>query len=230
MFNKAPQKINTFLDFIIEKRYVFATIFLSVSFSTFTFLYVVGLIPEEFKVVETSVQAETTEERTRIVESTHSKGRVNTTAPADATGEIPTRVTINKIGVNSIILNPDSTSVNVLNAALGRGAVRYPTSGKLGEGNLFLLGHSTNRLVVNNQAYKTFNNLEKLVIGDHIIVESATHIYTYRVFSVRLTDAEDALIQLKSDKNMLTISTCNSFGEKQERFVVEADFIKAELK
>jgi LPXTG-site transpeptidase (sortase) family protein len=232
MFDKALRNLHAVFDFIIVKRYVFAMIFFSVSFTTFTFLYATGLIPAEFKVAQTdaSVQAADPADAALLKDAPASLGRVNANAPADARGEMPTRIVIDKIGVNSIITNPVSTDENVLDGDLAKGAVRYPTSGKLGLGNLFLFGHSTNHPIVNNQAYKTFNNLDKLNPGDQIVVESATHIYVYKVFSVRLTSADEALIQLQSDRNMLTISTCNTFGQKQERFVVEADFVKVEAK
>ena len=227
MLKNFTQKADKTFDFIIEKRYVFATIFFSVSFSTFLFLYLTGLIPSEFQVVQTVAQADISPaEQALIQELLSSKGRVNVEAPHDARGEMPTHISIDKIGVNSLITNPISTDTRVLDTSLSQGAVRYPTSGMLGVGNLFLFGHSTNHAIVNNQAYKTFNNLDKLSIGDQIVVESATHIYVYRVFSVRLTDANDALIQLKTGRNMLTLSTCNTFGQKQERFVIEADFVK----
>jgi len=230
---KAIRKTHQILDFIIDKRYVFAMIFFSVSFSTFTFLYATGLIPAEFKVAQTDANAQVNadpEDQAILEGAPASLGRVDASAPSDAQGEMPTHIVIDKIGVNSIITDPATTDENVLDADLAKGAVRYPTSGKLGEGNLFLFGHSTNHPVVNNQAYKTFNNLDKLNIGDQIVVESADHIYVYKVFSVRLTTADEALVQLDSTRNMLTISTCNTFGQKQERFVVEADFVKAESK
>jgi LPXTG-site transpeptidase (sortase) family protein len=232
MLHSLAQKAHAVFDLIIAKRYVFAVIFFSVSFSTFTFLYATGLIPAEFKVAQTdaSVQAADPEDQALLDQAPASLGRVDAEAPADARGDLPTRIVIDKIGVNSIITNPATTDENVLDSDLAKGAVRYPTSGTLGEGNLFLFGHSTNHPVVNNQAYKTFNNLNELNPGDQIVVESATHIYVYKVFSVRLTTADEALVQLQSDRNMLTISTCNTFGAKQERYVVEADFVRAETK
>ena len=223
------ERAHKIFDLILEKKYVFATIFFSVSFSTFAFLYATGLIPEEFKATRSEAQAqedspEEADAVQRDAETT--KNRTDAELSEDAKRELPTRIVIDKIGVNSIIVNPESTSLKVLDEELKRGVVRYPTSGKLGEGNMFLFGHSTSIRVVNNQAYKALNGLGKLNVGDEIIVESGTKAYVYKVFSVRLTESDEALVQLENAKNMLTLSTCNTFGGKEERFVVEADFVE----
>ncbi len=90
---------------------------------------------------------------------------------------------------------------------------------------MFLFGHSTNWQVVQNQAYKTFNGLEKLVRGDTITIwgEDGEQ-YTYTVERVSLLDDDDAFVDFATEGRRLTLATCNTFGEKQERWVVEAVF------
>jgi len=90
---------------------------------------------------------------------------------------------------------------------------------------MFIFGHSTGLTVVRNQAFKTFNGLRNLKSGDIIKVYSTTKIYKYQVSSVVLVDQNKALVELDNKKNMLTLSTCNTFGEKGERYVVTADYI-----
>ncbi|MCC2630859.1 MAG: Sortase domain, partial [Candidatus Paceibacter sp.] len=51
--------------------------------------------------------------------------------------------------------------------------------------------------------------------------------YNYKVTSVSMVDSEDAWVTFSDDKNMVTLSTCNVFGQKQDRYVVEAVFIKS---
>jgi LPXTG-site transpeptidase (sortase) family protein len=63
------------------------------------------------------------------------------------------------------------------------------------------------------------------VKGDTILVYSDKHVYTYKVNGVKLANSDDVLVDFSVKKNMLTLSTCNTFGQKQERYVVEADFV-----
>jgi LPXTG-site transpeptidase (sortase) family protein len=143
--------------------------------------------------------------------------------------ESPTKVEIPKIKLTALIENPATTAVEALDAELLKGAVRYPTSAKLGEdGNVVLFGHSSYLPIVNNQAYKTFNDIQKLAKGDSITVYSSGTAYTYRVKSVAKERAdENTAIPLSVGGKMLTLVTCNSFGTKQDRFVVVADFVES---
>ncbi len=140
----------------------------------------------------------------------------------------PLRIVINKVGVDSQIQNPNTTDTAVLDSELRYGAVHYPGSGTPGNGNMFLFGHSTNLSVVQNQAYKTFNGTQKLEKGDEVFIYSENQKHVYKVLDVRLVSAEETLVDFSVQKDMLTLSTCNNFGEKQERFVVEADYVRSE--
>jgi LPXTG-site transpeptidase (sortase) family protein len=137
---------------------------------------------------------------------------------------LPDRITISKIGVDSQIQRPQSQDVAVLDEALNIGAVYYPGSGTINVGNMFIFGHSTGFSVVNNQAYKTFNDLNKLVNGDEIQIESDGKTFIYKVTNLSLVDQDAAFVDFSKTDRMLTISTCNSFGKKQDRWVVEAIF------
>lgn len=141
----------------------------------------------------------------------------------------PDRIIINKIGVDADIEQPNTRNVADLDRALSLGAVHYPGSGSVEAGNMFLFGHSTGFRVVQNQAYKTFNNLDKLKTGDEIRVFADGDEYIYKVTNIRLVnenDENDARVDFDNSKRMLTISTCNSFGTVQDRWVVEADFYR----
>lgn len=146
-----------------------------------------------------------------------------------AVAELPTKIEISAIHLSAIIANPMTTDVETLDADLLKGAVRYPTSAKLGEtGNVVLFGHSSYLPVVGNQAYKTFNGIQKLVVGDVITVYSAGAAYTYQVRTIaKESAASDAGINLAVSGRVLTLSTCNSFGTKTDRFVVTADFVES---
>jgi len=140
--------------------------------------------------------------------------------------ESPTRIVIEDIGVDTDIANPSSTAIATLDEALLDGAVRYPGSALLGErATMFLFGHQSYLPVVKNKAFKAFNGLQKLSEGAVIRVYSDTAVYEYAVRSVSKVLASDALIPLSDDGQNLFLSTCNSFGDPGERYVVEAEYL-----
>ena len=66
----------------------------------------------------------------------------------------------------------------------------------------------------------------KLNIGDVIRVFGKDGIYEYSVIGMSLAKADEALVTFGTDKRMLTLSTCNTFGKKEDRFVVTAIFVR----
>ena len=144
--------------------------------------------------------------------------------------ESPVSIVIPKIDVSATVSNPTSTDISVLDEELLSGAVRYPTSAKLGEnGNVVIFGHSSYLPIVRNQAYKTFDGIQNLVQGDTITVNSEGTAYTYSVRTVSKQDANSAAIPLTVSGKVLTLATCDSFGTKTSRFVVTADFVESHL-
>lgn len=141
----------------------------------------------------------------------------------------PERIVIHSIDVDLPVLNPEETTVSALDHALLSGSVRYPLSARLNEqGNVFIFGHSSSLPIIKNQMFKAFNRLSELEEGDTVKLVGAGKAHVYRVESVRRTDVSEEMIDL-STKNgrRLTLSTCDSFGGKSSRFVVEAVFIGA---
>lgn len=204
--NDEPGGIQT----ILKRPWVFLAVFLVIFFLVSTFLFIIDFIPEPPASPSASEDLETS-------------AAVTVQYPIEA----PTRVIIDAVGVDTIIENPESADAQVLDAELLKGAVRYPTSAKLGEvGTVYLFGHQSYLPVVKNKAYKAFNDIQKLKAGDTIRVQSATAEYTYRVTSVALTTATDGVIALSAEGGKLILSTCNSLGaDHEERYVVEADLV-----
>lgn len=190
---------------------------LSIFLMTYVLLALLGFVPEQFKFVSTSAPKS---QNVQVIDTPTTA--VTQTQNTDK-NLIPTKVEIPKIGVSSIINVPAGIDVATLDNALTKGAVYYPGSGTLQGGNMFLFGHSTNWSVVNNDAYKTFNDLDKLSAGDEIVLTSGGEKYVYIVRTVKLSSEDDAVVQFASNSPMLTISTCDTFGRKQDRWVVEAD-------
>lgn len=142
--------------------------------------------------------------------------------PTDTQLSKPSRILIPSVGIDSVVLQPQSPMIDVLDSALQKGAVYYPGSGFIEKGNIFIFGHSSGLPVVINQAYKTFNGIEKSNIGDEIILYANGQKHTYIIERVYQADAESAFIDLSRSGRRLTISTCNSFGTKSDRWVVDA--------
>ncbi len=190
---------------ILERRGAFALTFVVLFLMLFAFLSAVDVLPEPVKTTS----------------STQSQESVTPTAP-----ETPMRVVASSIKLDETVSNPTSENIAVLDAALLKGAVRYPTSAQLGvNGTVLLFGHSSYLPVVHNQAYKAFNRIQDLKTGEVISVYSATTEYRYKVTSVRSADATEDVIQLPDTGKYLTLVTCDTFGKKTDRFVVTAEFV-----
>ncbi|KND47560.1 MAG: hypothetical protein AB199_03960 [Parcubacteria bacterium C7867-004] len=197
---------------VYDKKWSFLASFLVMFAVSFSALASLDLVPDPIEPVA--------KEDTNVVSA------ALVASVASAIPENPIRVLIPEIKLDVSIKNPDSTSIKVLDEALNTGAVRYPTSAKLGaEGNVILFGHSSYLPVVNNEAYKAFNGIQDLKKGDEIIVYSDTKKYVYSVTQVAKADAESAAIPLTKTGHMLTLATCDSFGKKTDRFVVVADLV-----
>ncbi len=199
------------LKLIAENKLSFVFYVLVVLTITFSVLYLFGLVPEEFK---------TTIGRYPDKESTNGEP-----------GELPMSIKIPEVGVDTQVYNTESTSTEILDSYLLKGAVRYPGSGLLGgNGNILIFGHSTSFKIVQNQAFKTFVGLKNLKPGDLISVFSDKYEYIYKVDSVEMKEADKVIIEFKTNKNLLTLSTCNtSIGDKSARYVVEAEFVTKNL-
>lgn len=194
-----------------ERKWSFLGIFVVVCIAGVVMLDACGLVPNILPVVSKKAEV--------VV--------VATSTPASI--EEPVKIGIAKIGLSASVENPTTTDVATLDAGLLKGAVRYPTSAKLGEnGNVVLFAHSSYLPIVGNQAYKTFNGIQKLTAGDSVTVSSSGTAYTYRVKSVEKKSAEsDAGISLAVSGRVLTLATCDSFGKKSDRFIVTADFVES---
>lgn len=143
--------------------------------------------------------------------------------PTSTVGVKPERVKIPKIGIDAPINNPTSTDITALDTALRDGVVRYPGSGLIqGDKPMFLFGHSSRLPVVQNQAYKSFNGLDDLSVGDTIAVSGGEQTVDYRVGSVKVVDKDEAYVDFSRGEDILVLSTCTTFGAKENRVVVTA--------
>jgi LPXTG-site transpeptidase (sortase) family protein len=150
------------------------------------------------------------------------------TEPEIPTNELPQSVQIPAINIETRVQNPTSKTVGVLNRYLSQSAVRYPGSGHPGNGNMFIFGHSSGLDSVLNQAYKTFNRLEDLQEGEKIYITTDTGTFEYAVSTVEKKKDSAAYVPFDTEKDLLTIATCDNFGTKEDRIIVRAEFIEYE--
>ncbi|KND49760.1 MAG: hypothetical protein AB203_01580 [Parcubacteria bacterium C7867-008] len=201
---QAGQKVST-------KKWSFMVAFALVFLTSYSSLIALDLVPVAPVKVATNLTA--------------SAIQAVTTRP-----ESPTKIEIPSIKLSVTVSNPDSSEVSVLDNALLKGAVRYPSSSNLGEaGNVIIFGHSSYLPIVNNPAFKAFDGIQDLKPGDRIKVIGSDHVYEYAVETVVKADAESDSIPLVVTGSKLTLATCNSFGTKSDRFVVTANLVKSDL-
>lgn len=180
-----------------------------------SFSLMLGIVPDLDTENEASVAAVTVTETAGEVASA-----------TDDSDSRPVRIVIDAIDLDTSIETPASTAIDVLDEALLRGVVHYPASADLDDsGNVFLFGHSSGFRVVQNQAFKAFNDLKDLKENDLIRVQSSSREYVYRVVAVSLVSADEEYIDLSRTGRTLTLATCNVFGAKEERYVVRAELV-----
>jgi LPXTG-site transpeptidase (sortase) family protein len=161
------------------------------------------------------------------IETQNSQQSSNVTAQV-GTPENPVRIVATDISLDVAVVNPQSTDVTALDDALTQGAVRYPTSAKLGvDGTVLIFGHSSYLPIVYHQYYKTFDGIQNLKTGQTVSVYSGSTEYRYNVVGVRVANATEDVIDLPQNGKHLTLVTCDSFADKTNRFVVTADFVGA---
>ena len=133
-------------------------------------------------------------------------------------------LTIPKLDIEKAVVEVNSTSMDPKNS-LGH----YAGSALPGQpGNSFIYGHSVLPWFFNPKNYKTiFSTLEKLEVGDELIVESGDHKFTYLVENKEtLYPAEvNPLEETKPtflNESTVTLMTCIPPGTKLKRLLVHA--------
>ncbi len=184
---------------------------------TFSVLFIADLLPDH-------AQANTSQDAVVSIQATATPSVSK--AAAEKNGELPVRIVATSIGLSAKVSNPTSANVSVLDEALLTGSARYPSSALLGvDGTMLLFGHSSYLPVVHNQAYKTFDGIQNLKVGDMVSVYSQSNEYRYKVTGVATAQADADVVALPSADKHLVLVTCDSFATKNTRFVVSADFV-----
>ncbi len=192
----------------LEERVVFFFVAMGVITVTLGLFALVDFLPEK-PTDESATQEE--------VEAISAASEVVSNEP------LPLKIFIDSLDIEVAVHNPESNAIEVLDQALLSGVVRHPDSADLvNEGTVFILGHSSYLPNVINKNFKAFNGIQKLAWGDTVRLQSADMEYIYTVDRVYEAKASDAEVPLQYDIPKLVLATCNSFGTKDDRYIVEA--------
>jgi LPXTG-site transpeptidase (sortase) family protein len=206
----------TVMEQIWARKFTFFGAFFAIFFLSYLFLVAIDFVPEP---VTEKPAAQVT--ATTTVEQKPENKALPVGVLKDPAA--PTSIYIKKLDKTIKVSNPESRSVAVLDQGLLSGAVRHPDSALMGvNGNMLILGHSSYLPTVINKNFQAFNGIQNLEWGDTIEVRSGNTVVTYQVEKVFKAKAEEVTVPMGGTEPRLTLATCNSFGSKDDRFVVEA--------
>ena len=209
----------TLFDIVWEQKVRFFVAFFLVFTLSYGVLYALDFLPEP-KTEGVSVEDEETDEEVEAPVVAEEAPE-----PVVATEE-PVSLTIPSLDREVTVLNPQTRDIVELDAELLKGVVRHPDSALLGEeGNVVILGHSSYLPNVMNKNFQALNGIQKMKWGDTIELVSEGTLYTYRVEKVYQAKASGVTIPTDVTGKRLTLVTCNSFGSKEDRFIVEAKLV-----
>lgn len=198
----------------------FLVTFFLVIFATYLVLYVIDFIPEA---------PAKTEEVIKELDTVNAAAEASGSAAIKPVGEsaLPIKITLERLNKTVTVLNPTSSNILDLDAALLEGVVRHPDSADFSaDGNVFILGHSSHLPNVFNSNFQAFNGLETMTWGDKIYLDSIDTQYVYRVEKVYEAKASEVFVPETPGEARLTLATCNNFGSKDDRYIVEAVLIE----
>lgn len=210
---------------ILPKTGAFLGVFFVVMVIGYGILYFVDFVPEapeEAQDTSTVDDEVTYEEPLPIIEEEEPLPLI-----VNDSNPLPLAITIERLNRTVTVLNPTSRAVADLDAALLKGVIRHPDSATLNDqnGNILVLGHSSYLTNVFNKNFQAFNGIQNLTWGDIIKVKSGDIEYTYQVDKVYEQKASTVNVPVWASQPKLTLVTCNTFGAKEDRFIVEATLV-----
>ncbi len=122
-------------------------------------------------------------------------------------------------------LNLDNIIVSTIDTDLSKHLVHFPgTALPPNKGNAAIFGHSTLPQLYDPKDYKTiFANIHNLKKDDTILVTMQNTLYTYRIFTIVIVDAEDtSYLTQDTDASYLSIITCTPPGTTWKRLLIKA--------
>lgn len=142
------------------------------------------------------------------------------------------KVIIPKINVDvPLVYDTPSTAEKDIQNSLENGVVHYPGTAVPGQnGNVVVVGHSSNNLF-NNGKYKfAFVLLNNLQVGDTITMQYGGKRYVYKIYEKVIVKPTDVGVLGPTDRTAtLTLITCDPPGTSINRLVVRAEQISPSL-
>lgn len=136
----------------------------------------------------------------------------NQTPPEDIPKD--NRLAIPSIGIDEVII--DSNNPN----AVDKGVLRQPKTSKppLGS-NTVLIGH---RFSYSPSIKFPFYNLDKVALGDSVVVAWEGVVYRYKVTEVKVVEPTEIAIEAPTEDARLTLYTCTPLWTAEKRLVIIA--------
>lgn len=133
----------------------------------------------------------------------------------------PSTLSLPKLGLNPPIIY--GVPAADITAGLKQGVVHYEGTARPGErGNSVLVGHSSD-FPWSDGGYKTiFALLDKLTIGDKIVVDYQNRLFEYTVTVKKVVSPNDLTILKRSPDPILTLLTCYPVGTTRSRLIIQA--------
>ncbi len=162
-----------------------------------------------------------------------SRNVTNTPLISDAStvGPAP-EVIIPKINVEiPVVYDVNTIDESAINSALENGVVHYADTALPGQnGNLVIVGHSSNN-IFNKGKYKfAFVLLSRLETGDTFYLQKDGKRYTYQVYKKEIVDPTNVSVLGTADKPATaTLITCDPPGTSLNRLVVVGEQISPSL-
>lgn len=156
---------------------------------------------------------------------TPSRTVTNTPIISDSTaaaGPEP-RVIIPKINVEiPVVFDEPSVQEEAVQAALERGVVHYASTAQPGQnGNVVIVGHSSNNIFNKGQYKFAFVLLSKLENNDTFTLQKDGQRYTYRVYEKKIVKPTDvSVLNAQAKPASATLITCDPPGTTINRLVV----------
>ena len=116
---------------------------------------------------------------------------------------------------------------NDITAQLKNGVTHYKNSALPGQvGNMVIVGHSSDFVWSDGKFKTVFTLLDKLKVGDSIIIPYQASIYKYQVISTKIVKPEEVSVLAKTNEPIVTLITCYPVGTTQKRFIVTARLVE----
>jgi LPXTG-site transpeptidase (sortase) family protein len=138
---------------------------------------------------------------------------------------------IPKINIQApIIFNVDAGNSAEYLSALERGVAHFAGTALPGDsyGNIFIFGHSSYYRNKPGDFKEIFKDLEKLEIGNKIIIKDKTEDkeYKYKVLEKKIVESNFTEAFNQEGKYKLTLMTCWPVGTNRKRLLITAELVR----